>query len=58
MSNSLVAVKERTTTVTILVDPELRARLERAARAHERSLGAEVRTALKAHLQADDEEED
>jgi hypothetical protein len=36
--------------VTILVDRELRNRLERAAAASERSLGAEVRVALKRHL--------
>jgi hypothetical protein len=42
MSNAL-GVKERPTTVTILVDRELRSRLEHAAAASERSLGAEVR---------------
>jgi hypothetical protein len=40
MNNSLVAVKERPTTVTILVDRELRIRLERSAAAHERSSAA------------------
>jgi predicted transcriptional regulator len=49
MSNALV-VKESPTTVTILVDRELRDRLERAAAESERSLGAEVRVALKRHL--------
>ena len=38
--------------MTILVDRELRTRLERAAAASERSLGAEVRVALKRHLGA------
>ena len=56
MSNSLVP-QERPTTVTILVDPELRARLERAAAAHERSLGGEVRALLRLHLSNVDEEE-
>jgi hypothetical protein len=50
MTNALVVEKERPTTVTILVDRELRDRLERAAAASERSLGAEVRIALKRHL--------
>jgi predicted transcriptional regulator len=49
MSNALV-VKESPTTVTILVDRELRTQLERVAAANERSLGAEVRVALKRHL--------
>jgi len=56
MSNSLVP-QERPTTVTILVDPELRARLERAAAAHERSIGGEVRALLRLHLSNVDEEE-
>jgi hypothetical protein len=52
MSNTIVVAKERPTTVTILVDRELRERLERAAAEHERSLGAETRVALRAHLDA------
>jgi plasmid stability protein len=50
MSNALVVEKERPTTVTILVDRELRTRLERSAAASERSLGAEVRYVLKQYL--------
>ena len=42
--------KERPTTVTNLVDRELRDRLERAAAAHERSLGGEVRALLRLQL--------
>lgn len=57
MSNALVVKRERPTTVTILVDPELRLRLERAAAASERSLGAEVRIAIRRHLERDHEEE-
>jgi hypothetical protein len=50
--------KERPTTVTILVDRELRDWLERAAAANERSLGAECRWALKRHLgHADNDDE-
>jgi predicted transcriptional regulator len=50
MSNALVGEKERPTTVTILVDDQLRERLVRMARANERSLGAEVRVALREYL--------
>ena len=57
MSNALALHKERPTTVTILVDRELRARLERAAAAHERSLGGEVRALLRRYLSDADEEE-
>jgi plasmid stability protein len=56
MNNELVA-KETPTTVTILVDRELRTRLEWAAADHERSLGAEVRVALRRHLNDEEEEE-
>ena len=58
MSNALVGQKERPTTVTILVDPELRNRLVRAAAENERSLGAEVRVALKRYLEPVDENEE
>ena len=47
MSNVIKVKKERSTTVTILVDQELRDRLERSAAAHERSLGGEVRAMLR-----------
>jgi hypothetical protein len=59
MSNVISGAKvASTTTVTILVDRE-RNRLERAAAASERSLGAEVRVALKRHLgHTDDETEE
>jgi len=57
MSNVVSLKKERPTTVTILVDQELRDRLERAAAAHERSLGGEVRALLRLHLSDADEEE-
>jgi predicted transcriptional regulator len=54
---SKMIVRGKPTTVTILVDRELRGRLERAAAESERSLGAEVRVALRRHLaQADDNE--
>jgi len=56
MSNVIALEKERPTTVTILVDRELRDRLELAAAASERSLGAEVRVALKRHLERTDDE--
>jgi predicted transcriptional regulator len=55
MHNALVVEKERPTTVTILVDRQLRERLERAAAAHERSLGAEVRVAVRRHLEREEQ---
>jgi predicted transcriptional regulator len=58
MSNALAMKRERPTTVTILVDPELRLRLERAAAASERSLGAEVRIALRRHLERADNDDE
>ena len=57
MSNVVPLKKERPTTVTILVDQELRDRLERSAAAHERSLGGEVRALLRRYLSDADEEE-
>lgn len=51
MTNALAVKKEPSTTVTILVDRELRTRLEDAARANERSLGAEVRHVLRRYLE-------
>ena len=56
MSNVIPPKKERPTTVTILVDQELRDRLERSAAAHERSLGGEVRALLRRYLSEDEEE--
>ena len=55
--HSSLAVRERPTTVTILVDRELRTLLETTARANERSLGAEVRHMLRRHLKRTGEEE-
>ena len=57
MNNSLAVPKRRPTTVTILVDQELRDQLERSAAAHERSLGGEVRALLRRYLSDADEEE-
>ena len=47
----------RTTTITLLVNPGLRARLEQAAERNERSLGGEVRAILREHLEPDDEKD-
>ena len=58
MSNALGGEKERPTTVTILVDDQLRERLVRTARANERSVGAEVRVAIREHLKDTDEMEE
>ena len=58
MCNVIALKKERPTTVTILIDQELRDRLERSAAAHERSLGGEVRALLRRYLSDADEEEE
>lgn len=59
MNRTLVGHKvTRTSTVTVLVEPELRARLEAAAQRNERSMGGEVRAALRVYLDADTAEED
>jgi hypothetical protein len=42
--------KRRSEHVGLFVEPQLRAQLERAARENERSMSAEVRVALKRHL--------
>jgi predicted transcriptional regulator len=57
MSRMLVPKRRATTTVTVLVDDELRARLERAALANERSLGGEIRAALRRYLEEHPEHE-
>ena len=44
--------------MTILVDEQLRERLVRTARANERSIGAEVRVALREYLKDTDEMEE
>jgi len=51
------AIEAEKTTIGVIVDRELRERLERAAREHERSVGAEVRVALRRHLMDDKGEE-
>jgi hypothetical protein len=43
--------------ISVPVYPDLRARLEEAARANERLMGGEVRFALKRHLDAAPKEE-
>ena len=57
MFNVIPLKMERPSTVTILVDSELRDRLERSAAAHQRSLGGEVRALLRRYLSDADEDE-
>ena len=58
MSRMMRVERERPTTVTILVDRELRARLERVAGENERSLGGEVRHMLREHLERAERQEE
>ena len=53
MSDLLVVEKkgERPSTISVIVEPTLRDQLAQAAAANERSLGAEVRVALREHLE-------
>jgi plasmid stability protein len=53
-------VIRRKSTIDVILDDELRERLEREAAANERSVGAEVRIALRRHLEqtTDDEMEE
>ena len=58
MSSVIRAPGKRT--IGVILDDELRERLEQAAAASERSVGAEVRVALRRHLEraADQDEQE
>jgi hypothetical protein len=56
MSNVIRAAER--STIGVVLDHELRARLERAAANNDRSVGAEVRVALRRHLAIDHEQEE
>ena len=58
MSNLISTPSNAKTTIGVVLDQELRERLEEAAHANERSVGAEVRVALREHLGRDDEKEE
>ena len=49
---------EEKRTIGVILDRELRERLEHAAADNERSVGAEVRVALRRHLTKRDEQEE
>jgi predicted transcriptional regulator len=53
----ITATKTRPTTVTVLVDEELREEITNVARANERSVGAEVRVAMREYLERSHAEE-
>ena len=57
MSN-VISGKQIPSTVTVLVDEELREQIATLARANERSVGAEVRVAIREHLKRTGDEED
>jgi hypothetical protein len=56
MSNVIRAAER--STIGVVLDHELRARLERAAADNDRSVGAEVRVALRRHLAIDHVQEE
>jgi hypothetical protein len=56
MSNLISEPDGGKTTIGVILDRELRERLEETAHANERSVGAEVRVALKRHLEPHDNE--
>jgi plasmid stability protein len=58
MQNLIEASERERSTIGVILDRELRTRLEQAAAEHERSVGAEVRVALRRHLARDDEMEE
>jgi len=53
----MIRAAERST-IGVVLDDELRARLDRAAADNDRSVGAEVRVALRRHLAIDHEQEE
>ena len=55
MSN-VISEKQIPSTVTVLVDEQLREQIATLARANERSVGAEVRVAIREHLKRTDDE--
>ena len=57
MSN-VISEKQIPSTVTVLVDEQLREQIATLARANERSVGAEVRVAMREHLARGSENEE
>ena len=50
-----MVITEQREHVNAFIDRDVRLELERLARANERSLSAEIRLALRAHVQREDE---
>jgi predicted transcriptional regulator len=54
-----VAVRaEERVSVSVFVDPRDRERLNELAREHDRSVSAEIRRAIRAHVEREQDEED
>ena len=49
--------RARPTTITLIVGPTLRGRLEELAKDNERSLGAEARVAIRQYVERHEDEE-
>ena len=59
MSNVIsTSEREQRSTIGVILGRELRQRLEQAAAENERSVGAEVRVALRRHLEPDHNDEE
>ena len=57
MSNVIQLRESDKTTIGVILDRELRERLESAAAEHERSVGAQVQVAIREHLERAEKEE-
>lgn len=49
---------EERVSVSVFVDPRDRERLVELARSHDRSISAEIRRAIREHVERDDEDEE
>jgi predicted transcriptional regulator len=58
MSHLIATPSNGKSTIGVVLDQELRERLDETAHANERSVGAEVRVALREHLGRDDKKEE
>jgi predicted transcriptional regulator len=55
---AMSALTQERVSVSVFVDPHDRERLAELARNHDRSISAEIRRAIREHIERDQEEED